>query len=698
MPLPPATPWLSPPLEAYSDLTWQPPTGQVAAMNLEAGLADPDIWSLEPDELELVATADDPLGLLVAAAAGRAAVAEADASAGPATTGAETETEADNWAGTAAGEGSAPGLDELLDEPVTDDARWAELDAEGDTAAASGSPTGVIAAATVAGTVNPPRNQGLLRSNLIVASGTAVSRLTGFVRTFLIIYLLFKGLGDAFINANNTPNMIYELILGGILTASLVPLFSDDLERGDGQEATSAIISVALVALLGVTVIGLIGGPLLILLFSTGSAAARRQDYIDVGIPLALLFAPQIFFYGLMAVWSAVLNARRRFLAAAWAPVLNNLIAIATLVYAGTLLEDRLNAGPGTAAARKHPGLSLQAALDNRSILWILGIGTTLGIAVMALSLYPALRRSGFRLKFKLRLHHPAVQRAIRLSAWTLGYVIANQIAVVVIQILARPSSGDASNYQVSYQWFQLPHALLAVSIMVTFEPLLGRADSRGDLKEFNDQLLLGFRLIGLLIIPAAAGYVALPQGLDAIRFSPSDGSALGIALSLTGIIAAFALGLPGFSTYLFALRGFYAKKNTKIPFFINCAENAINIALAIVFVRWWGVIGLALAFAAAYSISAVVAVVVLNRHSPGFDTKGLVQTWAKLLIAAAIMGGFVYGLVAMLAPTSQAMLIPTVAAGILVGIVTYFASIYALQVPGISELMTRLPGLRRFA
>src|SRR5690606_28090683 len=148
------------------------------------------------------------------------------------------------------------------------------------------------------------------------------------------------------------------------------------------------------------------------------------------------------------------------------------------------------------------------------------------------------------------------VQRALRLSAWTLGYVIANQIAVVVIQILARPSSGDASDYQVSYQWFQLPHALLAVSIMVTFEPLLGRADSRGDLREYNRQLLLGFRMILLLIIPAAAGYVALPLGLDSITFEATG--ALGTVLRLTGIIAAFAVGLPGFSVYLYALRGFY--------------------------------------------------------------------------------------------------------------------------------------------
>ena len=180
--------------------------------------------------------------------------------------------------------------------------------------------------------------------------GAAVSRLTGLVRTSLVLLLLGQGLNDAYVNANNTPNMIYELILGGILTATLVPLFTDDLEHDGRDGATDAILSFALVALLVVTVVAAVAAPLLILLFATGSDPANRPDYIAAGVPLALLFAPQVFFYGLMALWSAVLNARHRFLAAAWAPVLNNIIAIATLIVAGQMtdgtptLEDALGA------------------------------------------------------------------------------------------------------------------------------------------------------------------------------------------------------------------------------------------------------------------------------------------------------------------------------------------------------------------
>jgi len=529
-----------------------------------------------------------------------------------------------------------------------------------------------------ASTITP---RGMLRNNLFVASGTAVSRITGLVRTTLVITLLIDGLADAFNNANTTPNQIYELILGGILTATLVPLFTDDLEKGGRDGATAAIISTAIVALLVVTVVAFIAAPLVILLLSTGSPGVRRADYVHVGIRLSLLFAPQVFFYGLMAVWSAALNARHRFLAAAWAPVLNNFVAIATLF-----------------VVWRHVGRypTLVDAVADETIILILGIGTTAGIAVMSLVLFPSIRRAGVPLQFRPQFRHPAVQRAIRLSGWTLGYVVANLIAANVIQILAKPGSDDPSIYTTAYQFFQLPHGLLAVSIMVTFEPLLGRADARGDRAEYNRHLLLGYRLIGLLVIPAAVGYLALPLGLDHRNFIGTTTVERGF--QVLAVVGGFSLGLPGFSSYLYTLRGFYAMKNTKTPFLINCFENALNVATAIVFVRWWGVVGLAISFAVAYTIAAIVAQVVLQRHSPGFDWRGLANTWARLLVAAALMGVVVYGLVRVLAPDSASAVVPTVATGVLVGAVVYFATILALRVQGIHELFARLPGLRRFS
>lgn len=521
----------------------------------------------------------------------------------------------------------------------------------------------------------------LLRNNLSVASGTALSRATGLIRSLLILRFLVGGLEDAYNNANNTPNQIYELILGGVLTATLVPLFTDDLEKKGKDRATSAIISTAVIALLAVSLLAFVAGPAIIFLLSKGSADYQRAHYLNIGTKLALLFAPQVFFYGLMAVWSAVLNARHRFLAAAWAPVLNNLVAITTLVVAWRYVG-------------RNPNLT--DAIDDPIVWLILGIGTTLGIALMALALYPSIRRSGVRVRFRPDFRHPAVQRAVRLSGWTFGYVIANLVAVNVIQFLAEPGSGGPTEYQTAFQFFQLPHGLLAVSIMVTFEPLLGRTDVRGDLAGFNRHLLLGYRLIGLLVIPAAVGYIALPSALDYRTFEAAGFVAR--FLDVSTIVAAFAAGLPGFSMYLYTMRAFYAMKNTRTPFFINVFQNALNIGTAIVFVRWWGVPGLALSYGLSYTVASAVAIIVLLRHRPGFDWKGLLDSLLRLLVAAVIMGGAVFGFVALLPLGSVPELLIATAAGVLVGGVVYAIAIIAIGVQGIDQLLRRLPGLRRFA
>lgn len=533
-------------------------------------------------------------------------------------------------------------------------------------------PTATTPVATVSGQ--------LVRSNVLVASGTLLSRLTGLIRTGLVFTLLSKALADAYLLANNTPNIIYELILGGILTATLVPLFTDDLENGDGS-STSAVVSFVIVVLVGLAALTALLSPGLMWLYARGSPADSRADFLGIGVRFAVLFAPQVFFYGLMALWSAVLNARHRFFAAAWAPVLNNLVVIGVLV----------------ATWRAVDGKPTIADLEHRSALLILlGLGTTAGIAAMTLSLWPALRRAGVDLRFRFEPRHPAVRRAARLSSWTLGYVIANQVAVQVVSILAKPGTGGVQNYQTAFQFFQLPHGLLAVSIMVTFEPMLGRAHARRDHAEYDRQLLLGFRLIGLLVVPAAAAYLALPGGLSHRTFTAHGGVAHG--LELVPIVAAFAIGLPGFSSYLYALRGFYALKDTRVPFYVNLFENGVNIVVAIAFVRWWGVVGLALAYSVAYTVAAVAAVALLARRRPGFDWRSLAGTWANLLVAGAGMGAMVWAVAAVVAPGSPAVLVPTILGGAVLGGVAYLGAVTFLRVPGLDGVLERLPGLRRLA
>jgi putative peptidoglycan lipid II flippase len=277
---------------------------------------------------------------------------------------------------------------------------------------------------------------GLIRSNLVVASGTAVSRITGLVR--IVIFGMVIGqtaLADAFDGANNAPNAIYELFIGGVLSASLVPLFAR-LVDNDHKENNDidAIVSTALYVLISVTVVAVLAAPAIFHLFSLNPASAVDADaYREAGTALTRIFLVQIFFYGISAITSALLNARRQFFAAAWSPVLANIVAIAFLLYIPSI------------GAASPPQLG--EVVSNNSLLWTLGLSTTAGIALMAITQLLAVRRSGIPISFRPQFRHPAVARLIRLSTWTLGYVVANQIALVVIKNLASPGSGWVDAY-----------------------------------------------------------------------------------------------------------------------------------------------------------------------------------------------------------------------------------------------------------
>ncbi len=521
------------------------------------------------------------------------------------------------------------------------------------------------------------RSSGLLRANISVGLGTGLSRATGLLRWVVLAYALGQAsVSDAFNLANNSPNAIYELLLGGVLSATLVPVFTAHLEDKD-DEATDAVVSVAAVALAVLTVLAVLAAPLIVHLFTLapdGSVDAGQLR--DVGTDLARLLLPQIFFYGLMALGSALLNARRRFFAPAWAPVLNNLVVIAVFVGVGLKLAD-------------EPDLD-----DAQRLSWLvptLGIGSTLGIAVMALALVPALVRAKVRLHFRPNWRHPAVRKVLALSGWTVGYVIANQVALIVIQNLTSPGGGDLTAYQLAFVFFQFPHGLLAVSITTTFTPELARLWHRGDVAGFNDRISLGVRMLGLLVIPASVGYLVLARPLVVAilqrgAFDSAD------ATTTANALAAFALGIFGFSAYLFVLRGFYAQQNTKVPFWVNVVENVINVVLAVALVGAFGVPGLAAAFAIAYLIAALIAVFVLERRVGGLDLRGIGISLARLTLASAAMGLVVWlvaGQVGGTSTTSEALV--RTAVGVVVGIVSYVGFLILLRTPELASVRSVL-------
>ena len=257
----------------------------------------------------------------------------------------------------------------------------------------------------------------------------AVADHRDWLRVVVFGYVIGQtALADAYTIGNETPNIVYELLIGGVLSATLVPLFTSFLERDD-DESPNVVITVALVVLAAVTAVAVLAAPLIFGLYTTRPGRGVDPDDLrEVGTMLTRVFLLQIFFYGAVALANAVLNSRRRFFAAAWSPILANVIIIVTLLS----LPD---AGERTWA--------LDDVLTDDRLRWTLALGTTAGIAAMALVLVPAVRRAGFHFRPNLQFRHPAVRRLVLLSGWTLGFVVANQVTIVVVRNLADPGSGE---------------------------------------------------------------------------------------------------------------------------------------------------------------------------------------------------------------------------------------------------------------
>jgi len=520
-----------------------------------------------------------------------------------------------------------------------------------------------------------------MRANLTVAAGTAVSRITGVVRVAVLGAVLGtpSAVADAYDLANSTPNMIYELLMGGILSSSLVPLFTR-LRDADDDDGANAVTTATLLAVSVITVAAVALAPFIFHLYSLLTAdTVDAGEYRKVGALLARIFLVQIFFYGLNSLWSVALNARRRFFAAAWAPALSNVVIIGSL-----LLVPSITSGV-------EP--SLRDVIDSPRLQWVLGGGATLGIAVMALALLPAVLAAGIRYRPNFDFSHHAVRTLRTMSGWALGYVVANQVALVVVRNLLRGGDGSVFAYSRAYLWFVLPHGLLAVSIATTFLPEMSSAVARNDSAALVEHTSLGIRLITLVTLPAGFGLFVLRRSIIGAAFEHGKVTAAD-ALVTSRALAGFALGLTAFSVYLFALRMFYASYDARTPFFLNLFENVVNIVLALLLVDRYGLLGLAASFAIAYGVSALLTLVVAARRTDGFDLAPLLARLGRMLVAAVLMALCVWATARVVGGNTGAAAVVRLLAGTAVGVVTYLAALVALRVPEVAQLRRRV--LRR--
>ncbi len=470
-----------------------------------------------------------------------------------------------------------------------------------------------------------PTARSVARSSIVVGAGTLLSRLTGFLRVSALAAVLGITLvTDAYNLANSTPNIVYELLLGGILTATLVPLFVRSVEDAD-PVASRAITTVSIALLFAGTVAGTIAAPWIIDVYS-GLAGSHRAHVTahqialqqELATQLLRWFMPQMLFYGVTALATAMLNARRRFAAAAFAPALNNVVVIAALL--------------AVARASTHTP-TLHSVLDDPALVLLLGLGTTAGVVAMAVVLVPAVRRAGGDFGWHWEPRHPAVRRLARLSGWTVGYVAANQVAFLVVLVLAYRSTGAVSVYLAAFTVYQLPHGLLAVSIMTALAPELARSHQRGDFVALRRHFAAGLRMLLLVMVPAALGMAVLARPLVHALLDHGNFKHHYVAVT-ADTLAAFAIGLAAFSVYLYVVRTYTSILNTRTPFVLNVVENGVNVATAFALWEWKGVTGLAWSWTIAYTVGAIVSIATLRRDLGGIDGGSVLATLWRVVVA----------------------------------------------------------------
>ena len=509
-----------------------------------------------------------------------------------------------------------------------------------------------------------------------VALGTGVSRLTGLLRIVALAWILGAGhLADAFNLANNTPNMLYDIVGGGIISATFIPVFVEQLSRREEDEAygsISAILSVSLVVLLGTTLVALVLAPEFITALTALDTSAHAHQIPEIvrerAVATTLLrwFVIQIAAYGAFSLAGALLNTRRRFVAVAWGPIVNNVVCIVVLVWFGLWAGRHAS----LASVANHPGQ-----------LMLLGLGTSLGVVLQGVALIPSLRAANLRrLRWHWNLRDAALRTVIRLSGWTFGFVVANQIAVFVIILLAGTAAGTdpVSSYTYAYAFMQMPYGIVAVTVMSVVAPDLAQRWTSGDRSAFLARLAGGWRAVLALIIPAAVGMLLLAKPAVALLLghdhsTPGDTAITGSALAM------FALGLPGFCSYLYIVRVLQSMQRTKVAFYLYLIENTINIALGVALVHPLGVRGLALALSVAYSVSALLGLALLKRWFGRLGTEGTWTPLRRVAVATLAMGAVVLVVSNLSGATHGPLLLARVVGAVVAGLAVYWAVVVVL-------------------
>jgi putative peptidoglycan lipid II flippase len=488
-----------------------------------------------------------------------------------------------------------------------------------------------------------------------MALGTLASRLTGFLRTLLLAYAIGSGaLGNAYNDANTLPNVVYDLMLGGILTSVVVPLLVNaarrDPDRGEGYY--QRIFTLGVLALGAITLVATLAAALIVDLYAGSIHGAEHR----VMVVFAYFFIPQIFFYGVSSLAGAILNARGRFAAPMWTPVINNVVVILImLMYIAV-------AGLGRNPVTVTPGE-----------VRLLALGTTLGIVAQTVALFPALRRAGFRPRPTFGFRRAEIAEIGRMAGWLSGYVITTQITFFTTVRVANdasvhaPTAGFAA-YTYAYQLFQMPYAIVGISVITALLPRMAAHASARRYSWVRADFSTGIRLSSVIVVPSALLLAVLGGPLAEMLFGHGTES-LNSAHYIGEVFAVFSLGLIPYMTFQLLLRVFYSLHDSRTPCFIGLFTMTTNIVLNVIALNMLPagrvVEGLAVGFGLSNLVGAIMAWRLLLRRVGSLDGRAITRSLVKMHVAAipaavfaletsyaigvVVHQGFAYGLASVL-------------------------------------------------
>jgi len=511
---------------------------------------------------------------------------------------------------------------------------------------------------------------------------TLVSRLTGFLRTWAMAYALGRTLlADSYDIANNLPNMLFELLAGGVLSSVFIPLFMERLKQDGDTEAwkfASYVLNILVLVLGAVALVATLWPEP----FVRSQTLTVSAEQAATAVWLFRFFAVQIVFYGIGLVFTGVLNSYRHFLAPAVAPIFNNLVVTVALL--GFYVPFR----------ESNPTLALTG----------LAVGTTLGVAVMAFVQLPALIKLGVRYTPRIDWHHPALKTAFAKMVPILIYVVTNLVAVTFRTNFA-VSTGEGGQAALRYAWqfYQLPYGIFAVALATAFFPELTEKANAGDLQGFGRLFSRGIRSTLVLILPLATLLIVLASPI--ITLYRAGQFTTGDVPIVAGVLGWWAAGLVFFAAYMFVLKSFYALQDTKTPMITNVVATTLHIALYAALtagVGDWqglGLIGIPIADGIFFCTHTLILGIILKRRVGDIDGDVIALTAVKALLASAVGAGAAWALrfaLGGVATLPGGFLVQLVVAGA-GGLAVAYGLMAAMRVPELALVTDRISSrLRR--